>query len=275
MTTAYRLSVALALLMAAQSAGGLLIQTQYKDAAWIRAAWFANDWVTAAVAVPLLLIGLAGAGSGSRRGTLLWLGVVSYAVYNYAYYLFGAALNASFLLYVAGFLVAVIILILAVPRLGIVARARGLGRSTPARLAGAYLTLTGIGLAAAWISMWGAYVYAGRPTPIETEAFKLVAALDLSIMVPALTVGGIMLWRRHPWGYVIAVLAAIQASLYVLVLTGGSLVAVERGLVPAPGEIPVWTTLTLLTTTVAVLLLRNVRGEDGSANRGGGAGELH
>ena len=119
-------------------------------------------------------------------------------------------------------------------------------------------------------AVWVTIKYVALSTPL-----KLVAALDLSIMVPALTVGGIMLWRRHPWGYVIAVLAAIQASLYVLVLTGGSLVAVERGLVPAPGEIPVWTTLTLLTTTVAVLLLRNVRGEDGSANRGGGAGELH
>jgi hypothetical protein len=32
---------------------------------------------------------------------LLWLGAVGYAFYNYAFYLFGAALNAFFPLYVA------------------------------------------------------------------------------------------------------------------------------------------------------------------------------
>jgi len=50
-------------------------------------------------------------------------------------------------------------------------------------------------------------VFAGRPTPIEPEAFKIVAALDLSLMVPALTCGGVLLWNRHPWGYVLASIA--------------------------------------------------------------------
>jgi hypothetical protein len=55
--------------------------------------------------------------------------------------------------------------------------------------------------------MWTAYVFAGRPTPVDPEAFKIVAALDLSLMVPALTVGGILrstrlsrfdgAWRVH------------------------------------------------------------------------------
>jgi hypothetical protein len=34
--------------------------------------------------------------------------------------------------------------------------------------------------------MWAAYAFAGRPTPIEPEAFKVVAALDLCLMGPAL-----------------------------------------------------------------------------------------
>ena len=38
--------------------------------------------------------------SGSLRGELLWLGATGYVVYNYAFYLFGAALNPFFPLYV-------------------------------------------------------------------------------------------------------------------------------------------------------------------------------
>jgi hypothetical protein len=51
--------------------------------------------------VPLLLIERATANSGSARGLLLWLGVIGYAARDYAFYLFGAALNAFCPLYLA------------------------------------------------------------------------------------------------------------------------------------------------------------------------------
>jgi hypothetical protein len=66
--------------------------------------------------------------------------------------------------------------------------------------------------------VWAAYIFAGRPTPVEPEAFKVVAALDLSLMVPALITGAVWLWRRAAWGYVVASVASIQGALYLLVL---------------------------------------------------------
>ena len=95
----------------------------------------------------------------------------------------------------------------------------------------------------------------------------MVAALDLAVMVPTLAMGGILLWRRQPWGYVIAAIASIQGALYLLVLSVNSSVAIRRGLVPAPGELPIWGTLMLFTTGVAVALLANVRPERASAQR--------
>jgi hypothetical protein len=52
----------------------VLFQAAYRDVDWIRASWFGNDWVTLAVAAPLLFLGLVQAGRGSVRGLLLWLG---------------------------------------------------------------------------------------------------------------------------------------------------------------------------------------------------------
>jgi hypothetical protein len=120
---------------------------------------------------------------------------------------------------------------------------------------------TAAGLTAVWAGAWAAYAFAGRPTPIETEAFKLVAALDLSLMVPALAAGGVLLWRRSNWGYVMATVAGIQASLYLVVLTIGSVVMIRRGLAEAPGEVPVWGTLALLTIAATAVLLGSVAGE--------------
>ena len=94
-----------------------------------------------------------------------------------------------------------------------------------------------LGLGSIWIAMWAAYVFADIPTPVDSEAFKLVAALDLSLMVPALLCGGMLLWRRSPWGFIAASIAAIQSSLYLLVLSLNSLVAIRRGLAQAPGQL--------------------------------------
>jgi hypothetical protein len=247
--------------MLIQSAFGLLFQGQYRDVAWINASWFGNDWVTLVGAVPLLAVALTFARRGSVRGLLVWLGALGYGAYNYAYYLFGAALNAFFALYVIGVVLAATTLILSLSRLDVAAIAFRFRMQTPVRLIGGYLGFVGVGLAAVWLGMWAAYVFAGRPTPVEPEAFKLVAALDLSMMVTVLTFGGALLWQRHAWGYVLAAIAITQASLSLLVLSINSLVAIRRGLAQSPGELPVWSTLAALTIAAGVLLLTNVRGE--------------
>jgi hypothetical protein len=247
--------------MGAQAVLGLTFQAQYRDVPWIKAAWFGNDWVTLLAAVPLLLVALVLARHGSIRGLLLWLGVLGYVAYNYAYYLFGAALNMFFGLYVIAFVLSLMILILALSRLDVAVIAASFPAGTPVRVIGGYLGLVGTGLATVWFILWAGYAFAGKPTPVEPEAFKLVAALDLSIMVPLLTCGGTLLWRRNPWGYVVAEIGGIQASLYLVVLAVNSSVAIRRGLMQAPGELPLWSTLAVFTTAATILLLASASGQ--------------
>jgi len=257
MRVARTLSVALAVLMVAQSLLGLALPHKYRDLDWIKATWFGNDSVTLVVAVPLLIAGLRGAARGSRRGLLLWLGMLGYGVYNYAFYLLGATLNVFFLIYVGAVVLAVIALITAMSAVDPVGIAAGFRPDTPARALGGCLVFIGVGLAMVWSWMWAAHVFAGHPTPVEPEAFQLVAALDLSVMVPALTVGGVLLWRRRPWGFVISSVAGIQGSLYLLVLSVNSVIAIQRGLAPAPAELPIWGTLLAVTSIATGVLLAN------------------
>lgn len=248
-----QLSFGLAALLALQAGLGLWFSHLYRDAEWIRATWFGNDWTTLVVAVPLLL---AGAARASEAGKLLWLGLLGYALYNGAFYLFGAALNAFFPFYVATMVLAAFTLVLALLR--VEAGPQFLGE-TGARAIGGYLVFVAAGLASIWFGTWGAHVFAGRPTPVEPEAFKLVAALDTTLMVPALALGGVLLWRRHPWGHVAASIAGVQASLYLLVLTVNSVVSIQRGLTAAPGELPIWGSLLVPTAIATAVLLGSAR----------------
>jgi hypothetical protein len=254
-----RLSVVLLGVMVSQASMGLVFPAVYRDVEWIRAAWYGNDWVTLAIASPLLVTGLVRATGGSVRGLLLWLGLIGYAVYNYAFYLFGAALNAFFPVYVLALVLAVVALIIVLSSTDMARVAESLRPTTPTRLIGGALIFIGTGLASVWIAIWSAYVFAGRPTPVEPEAFKLVAALDLSLVVPALIGGGVLLWRRKSWGLVISGIASIQGALYLLGLSVSSVVAIRRGLASAPGELPLWAPLTIFTTIVALVVVANVR----------------
>jgi hypothetical protein len=108
----------LAGLMCAQALLGLALPEQYRDPEPIHSSWVGNDWVTMVLALPLLLAGLMRTLHGSTRGLLLWLGMLA-AVYNHAFYLFGAALNVFFPLYVVTVLVSAVALVVALSRLDV------------------------------------------------------------------------------------------------------------------------------------------------------------
>ena len=257
---AERFTPVIASLMLAQSLSGLLFPDQYRDVEWIKATWLGNDWVTLVIGVPLLVTGRVLTKRGSRRGLLLWLGMLGYAIYNYAYYLFGAAFNAFFPLYLGTLVMSALALILALSNVDVAMVARNFRPQTPVRIIGGYFAFVGLGLASVWLIVWGAFVFAGRPTPIEPEAFKLVAALDSVLMAPALVLGGVLLWQQKAWGYVVAALAGVQGSLYLLVLSVNSAIAIKRGLAAAPGELPLWLALAVFTSAMTLLLLTNARG---------------
>lgn len=245
--------------MVAQSGLGLLFPEAYRDPAWVRAAWYGNDWVTLLVGVPMMSVALLLARRGSSRGLLLWFGMLGYAGYNYAFYLFGADLNVFFPIYLVSLVICAAALILALSRVSTCELSAAIAPETPHRLIGGYLAVLAVGLSAVWLIVWAGYVFAGRPTPVEPEAFKLVAALDLGLMVPALAVGGLLLWKRRPRGIAVAALAGVQAALYLFVLSVNSAVGVLRGLTEPPGEVPIWGTLAVLTAAIDVLFLVHVR----------------
>lgn len=254
----YRLAWFVTGLMALTSAVGLFFPSVYRDLAWIEATWVGSDLVTLVVAVPLLVGGLLLARRGSRLGELLVLAMLGFSVYGYAYYLFGAALNVLLPAYTLLVSLPAIALMIMLGGADVAAVAADFGVKTPVRVVGGYLVFCGVGLAMAWLAQWAAYVFGGQVPSIGAEPFGLVASMDLTFIVPFMLLGGVLLWKRNPWGYVIGSMMAIKGMTYTLSLTASSVVSATRAVDGAAAQIPIWGGWTLLGAVMVWLLLRGV-----------------
>ena len=119
--TARILSILIITLAVIASLGGLLLRGLYRDNLFVSSDWKGNDLVTLVVAVPILVAASTLALRGPGRSQLIWVGMLDYVLYNYAFYLFAAAFYWFFLLYVALFGLSILALIFALTNLDVTA----------------------------------------------------------------------------------------------------------------------------------------------------------
>jgi hypothetical protein len=259
------LATVAAALMAAQAATGMAFVGLYRDVGFALDAWRVNDPVTLFVAVPLALASLALAVRGSRRALLVLLGTMQYALYNYAFYLFGAALNAHFLLYVAAFVAAGLALIAAFAALDAETIGRALSPRLPARALAAYMGFWAAALGVAWVAQALAFAVTGVEPELGAEAFRLIAALDLSLVVTPVALGAAWLWARRPWGVVVAVVWHVKGVVYALLLAIGSLLGGPVAAGGGDGLLGLWALFVIGSFVSLVVLLANLRPPSASA----------
>ena len=138
--TASTMTACIAVLAAVASGGGLWHPDWYRDNMLVAAGWWGNDLVTLFAAVPALAVSAVLAVRGSRRAALVWLGMLDYVLYNFAFYLFGAALNRFFLLYPALVALSIVTLILVLVRFDVDGLNAGARPRTPVRsIAGLFI----------------------------------------------------------------------------------------------------------------------------------------
>jgi hypothetical protein len=90
------LSGLIAALMVAASVAGLFVTDLYDETAWGREALRGGDLVTLLLAAPILIAALVLVRRGSIRAQAVWVGMLFYCLYGYAYYVFGATFNDAF-----------------------------------------------------------------------------------------------------------------------------------------------------------------------------------
>ncbi|MFQ6171227.1 hypothetical protein ACK8HX_06435 [Oryzobacter sp. R7] len=227
LTAAWVLSLVVLGLMVVASALGLFVDALYPEQTWAVAALRGNDLVTLVVAAPTLALALGASWRAATAASVtVWVGMLFYGVYNFAYYAFGARFSDVFLLHVAAFSASAAGLVLLGTSIDAPAVARRLASGVRARVVAVFSVLVGLALVAAWGGLSVRFAVTGDLPPEDVmppEAVHLVYALDLGVLAPAFLTAGVLLWRRIPWGAVLtaAVTASGAAYLAVLWAVGG------------------------------------------------------
>ena len=260
---AFNLSILIAILAAAAALGGLLLEGLYRDNAFVRTTWLGNDAVTLLLAVPVLIAALIFTARGSVKAQLVWMGVLDYMLYNYAFYLFGAAFNAMFLVYVALLGLSIFALIFGLANLDTQRIAGQFRPKTPVGWIGGYFLFVAAGLSAVYVMQSVGYIASGQLpgiVSISGHPTSIVFALDLTLLVPWLVVGAVWLMKRQAWGYVIAGILSVKGPLYTLILAVNSVLVMRAGLTET-SELPLWGTLTVLGLVASALVYGNMKAE--------------
>jgi hypothetical protein len=261
-TTAHTLSVIVAVLMIVAAAGGLLIEDHYRDNAFTAWAWRGTDLVTLVVAVPILIVALIFGRRGSFQAGLVWLGMLDYTLYNYAFYLFGAAFNRFFLIYVALFTLSIFALVFAITKVDAKEVRLRFASRTPVRWIAGYMLFVALGIGGLWIAQSLGFVFSGQVPQFITDVghpTAIVFALDLSLVVPFLVLGAIWLWQRRSWGYVLAAILNVKGAVYMLALAGVSVAQAQAGFPEALTQLPLWGVLSLGFLVASLFLLGNLK----------------
>jgi hypothetical protein len=216
---AYVLSAIVAVLATGASVAGLCFRSLYLGN-WGNGTSLGNDLVTLVVAVPVLTLAIIYSARGSVRARLLWLGSLYYMVYNYAFYVFGIPVTRLYLPWIALFVFSGFAFALGMDNLDIRSVASRFSSRTPGRWVAGFLSYTAIMISFLWISKWVKFLTTGRVPDVNGSqfAYQVIAAVDLSFMVPLQVSAAYLLFRRRPWGYVLGSAALVQGAVYTAVM---------------------------------------------------------
>jgi hypothetical protein len=251
------LATALAL---AASLAGLFIDGIYTGAAATAEMFRGYDLVTAAVVVPGLAVACGRARRGSVRTQLVTAGLLAYLVYTYAYYLFGTGFNDLFLLHAAVFATSGSAFVLSLTAIDVASVADRFRPGTRVRAVAVLLTILAVALGAMWIYFSVDNIITGDVPAgsqlVETDTIvHLGMALDLTLLVPLYAVAAVLLWRRAPWGYVLAAVAVFAGTLHQLSYVVAMPFQVAADIPGAVGYDPGEPVILLLYLVASVLLL--------------------
>lgn len=196
----------------------------------------AQDIVNLAIVLPLMAFFTWRALRGSTASFLVWLGFLTFTVYNYFIYTFSIHFGPLFLLWVAVLGTSIFALVGGALSLDANAVANALDFRKE-RLTAGFLMLTAFLFAALWLSdivpalVDGATPAAATDVNLPTNP---VHVLDLAFFLPAVAIVGGSLWQRRALGY-----AAAPAMLVFLAITGLPILATVF-VADARGNEPAW-----------------------------------
>ncbi len=261
-TMLYNVSLVALVLAAFASAAGLFWAGLYRDNQWVTTQFQGADAVRLLFFVPLFLAAAVYGKRGSLRAELLWIGLLWTLLYDYAFYLFAAAFNELFLVYVVLFALPIFLLVLAIPAVDVQRVQDACSKRAPLKPIAIYLAMVAFVLGAMWLAQTIGFLITGEVPPSVTDSghpTAVVFALDLSLLVPGLVWAAMALWKRHPWGYVLGSMMLVKGAIYPVALLGMTLFASRAGVPGVLDLLGFWLVFSIGGLTAALVFFGHLR----------------
>jgi hypothetical protein len=196
-------------------------QGLYRYDSVYKAAMFRGfDWANLVIVLPLFVLGSILYRRGRVMGQLLLAALFTYLAYIYAIGVMGNAFNAMFLVWTALFSIGILGLFLTLTSLDVASLPENLKANFPQRGLAVYMLVLGVILLFQYlVEVVTAYASGSPPASLDHYTTLELAAFELGIMIPLHFVGGVLLWRKKAWGYVMAILLAFAAAMTFIALS--------------------------------------------------------
>jgi hypothetical protein len=172
------------------------------------------------IAIPVVVLSMTYSARGSVRAAISWLGGLAYILYNSVLFVFITPVNRLFLLYVAMLAFSTWSVATVLYRIDVQALRSRFAATMPGHAVAGYLLVIMALNGGAWLMRIIPAVFAGgspeflQGTGLTTNP---IYVQDLSLWVPLMAVGGVWLWQRRAWGYL---LVGVLLSLGVIEFVG-------------------------------------------------------
>jgi membrane protein implicated in regulation of membrane protease activity len=190
----FTLSSVVAALLAALSLAGLLFPALLYPTADLRNSSIPTDVVNLVIGLPILLVAMILARRGRLTGLLFWPGMLLFVTYHAIAFAVGVPFTGQFYLYAVLTVLSVYTLYRLLASVNAPAVRQRLEGKVHERITGG--ALIGLGL------LFAGLVAQILTDPASTPSEVATGVADLTI-IPALLVGGVLLWQRQTWGYVV------------------------------------------------------------------------
>lgn len=233
----------------------------YKDmSADVAIQGIAQDYVTLFMAIPLLLIALIRLKRGTLKTKFFLAGILNYIFLTYLFYMNMAMYNTMFLVYVALTGTSFFALALTLLSIDVNKLPEAFNKKTPVKFIGGFLIFTASSIALLWLGVVVPPLLDKTIIPVAVEHYSTlnVQGFDLSLFHPLIFVAGLLLLKRHKFGYLMATVSTIFLSFLMTALIAKIIAMALAGVnvVPAIFIIPC---ITIVSIVSSVILLKNIK----------------
>lgn len=194
LSVVFTLSWFVAGLMTALSLVGLFFPASFYPTVDLRNSSIPTDVVILGIGLPCLLAAMVWARRGALVGLLFWPGMLLFVTYHAIAFAAGVPFRGPFYLYLILAALSAYTLFRLLASVDVFAVKQRLQGKVSERITGG--ALIGLGL------LFAGLVAQIMTAPASTPSEVATGIADLSI-IPTLVAGGVLLWRRQAWGYVV------------------------------------------------------------------------